>query len=101
MAECKPTTTEIGSPCQAIGQFEVDKAKSDDGTAEDIWAIPETLMPPTSPPQPAPWNATIPVEEPLVLKAPDVEGPGAAKKKKEEDDGDDDAAAAAAKAAAL
>lgn len=102
MVECKPATTEIGSKCMAMGAHEIEKAKSDDGTAEDIWPIPESLMPPTEPPKPEPLvDPPKQDDEPLVIKAPEAEksAPAAASKKKEAGNSDD--AAAKAKAEAL
>lgn len=104
--ECKPMTTEIGSACTGMTADEVDKAKSDDGSAEDIWAVPESLMPPTEAPKPADWEGPPPqddqpIEEPLVIAAPEAPKAAEAPKAKKAEKGPDNSAAAAAKEAAL
>lgn len=64
--------TTIGSQCLPMTGPEIKKAKTDDGTAEDIWATPQSLMPPTVPPQPAPMPYIKVEDDPLVIKKPET-----------------------------
>merc|ERR1719473_1996878 len=86
--ECKPMNTTIGSQCMPMTGPEIKKAKTDDGTAEDIWATPQSLMPPTVPPQPAPMpDLPEAPDDILVVKEPEApkeEKPAPEPEKKDE-----------------
>jgi len=99
--ECKPTTTLIGSDCVLMTDEEIKKAESTDGTGEDIWATPESEMPATVPPPPAPMPEMGHVmDDQLVVAAPPGPSPPPAPKVDEAAE-KAKADAAAAKAAAL
>lgn len=51
--ECKPMRPEDGTACIALDMIEAERARTEDGTGEDIHIIPESLQPPTVPPKPA------------------------------------------------
>lgn len=51
--ECKPIQPEDGTKCIALDAEEAEKARTEDGTGEDIHVVPEALQPPTVPPEPA------------------------------------------------
>lgn len=96
--QCKPVGTDVGGKCMNLKDGELSKAQTDDGTGEDIFATPESLLPPTVPPTAAPMpDIPLVTDAPLKILEPEVDKTKAAEAPEEKKDG----SAAAAKADAL
>eukprot|EP00747_Dinoflagellata_sp_TGD_P163244 gnl/TRDRNA2_/TRDRNA2_181710_c0_seq1.p1 gnl/TRDRNA2_/TRDRNA2_181710_c0~~gnl/TRDRNA2_/TRDRNA2_181710_c0_seq1.p1 ORF type:complete len:280 (-),score=75.03 gnl/TRDRNA2_/TRDRNA2_181710_c0_seq1:85-924(-) len=71
--ECKPFGLEIGTACVKLSDQEAAKARTQDGSGEDIHALPKLMEPPTVPPRPAEIDADFGASPKLEILKPKEE----------------------------